>query len=63
MEATEGLVRGQEVVDTGSPIMVPVGPGNILFLHWISKHIFMMKIINKCFNFEFSYLKAHWAAS
>ncbi len=27
MEATEGLVRGQEVVDTGAPIMVPVGPG------------------------------------
>uniref|UniRef100_A0A7S1ETC7 ATP synthase subunit beta n=1 Tax=Timspurckia oligopyrenoides TaxID=708627 RepID=A0A7S1ETC7_9RHOD len=25
MEATEGLVRGQKVVDTGSPIMVPVG--------------------------------------
>ena len=26
MEATEGLVRGQECVDTGNPIMVPVGP-------------------------------------
>jgi ATP synthase F1 beta subunit len=26
MDATEGLVRGQPVVDTGSPIMVPVGP-------------------------------------
>ena len=25
MEATEGLVRGQEVKDTGKPIMVPVG--------------------------------------
>lgn len=25
MDATEGLVRGQNVVDTGSPIMVPVG--------------------------------------
>ena len=25
MEATEGLVRGQEVKDTGAPIMVPVG--------------------------------------
>jgi len=29
MEATEGLVRGQEVLDTGSPIMVPVGPGTL----------------------------------
>jgi F-type H+/Na+-transporting ATPase subunit beta len=26
MDTTEGLVRGQEVADTGSPIMVPVGP-------------------------------------
>ncbi|MBN2752733.1 MAG: F0F1 ATP synthase subunit beta [Rhodospirillaceae bacterium] len=26
MDATEGLVRGQDVVDTKSPIMVPVGP-------------------------------------
>ncbi len=26
MDAAEGLQRGQEVVDTGSPIMVPVGP-------------------------------------
>jgi F0F1-type ATP synthase beta subunit len=25
MDSTDGLVRGQEVVDTGSPIMVPVG--------------------------------------
>ena len=26
LDSTEGLVRGQEVTDTGSPIMVPVGP-------------------------------------
>jgi len=26
MDATEGLKRGQEVVDLGNPIMVPVGP-------------------------------------
>jgi F-type H+/Na+-transporting ATPase subunit beta len=26
MDATDGLVRGQEVKDTGSPITVPVGP-------------------------------------
>ena len=25
MDASEGLVRGQEVIDTGSPIAVPVG--------------------------------------
>ena len=26
MDTTEGLVRGQEVHDTGEPMMVPVGP-------------------------------------
>jgi len=26
MDSTEGLVRGQKVIDSGSPIMVPVGP-------------------------------------
>jgi len=26
LDSTEGLVRGQEVQDTGNPIMVPVGP-------------------------------------
>ena len=26
LDSTDGLVRGQKVVDTGSPIMVPVGP-------------------------------------
>ena len=26
MDTTEGMVRGQEVVDTGSPITMPVGP-------------------------------------
>jgi F-type H+-transporting ATPase subunit beta len=27
MSATDGLVRGMEVIDTGAPITVPVGPG------------------------------------
>ena len=27
MSATDGLVRGMEVIDTGKPITVPVGPG------------------------------------
>ncbi|MEL6292022.1 MAG: F0F1 ATP synthase subunit beta, partial [Pseudomonadota bacterium] len=27
MDATEGLVRGQEARDTGAPISVPVGEG------------------------------------
>ena len=26
MDTTEGLVRGEEVIDTGAPIRVPVGP-------------------------------------
>jgi len=29
MDTTEGLVRGQEVVDTGAPIRVPVGDGTL----------------------------------
>ena len=29
MDATEGLVRGQKVTDTGSPILMPVGPGTL----------------------------------
>ena len=29
MDATEGLVRGMEVVDTGHPIMVPVGKPSV----------------------------------
>jgi F-type H+-transporting ATPase subunit beta len=29
MDSTEGLVRGQEVVDTGGPITVPVGPATL----------------------------------
>src|SRR6201991_469694 len=29
MDTTEGLVRGQEVADTGSPIKVPVGDGTL----------------------------------
>jgi F-type H+-transporting ATPase subunit beta len=29
MDATEGLVRGQEVTDTGQPITVPVGDGTL----------------------------------
>ena len=29
MDATEGLQRGNEVTDTGSPIEVPVGPGTL----------------------------------
>src|SRR6201996_3324844 len=26
MDSTDGMVRGQEVTDTGAPIQVPVGP-------------------------------------
>lgn len=28
-EGTEGLVRGAPATDTGSPIMIPVGPGTL----------------------------------
>ncbi len=29
MDSTDGLVRGMKVIDTGSPIMVPVGPNTL----------------------------------
>ena len=29
MDTTDGLVRGDEATDTGSPIMMPVGPGTL----------------------------------
>ena len=29
MDSTEGLVRGQDVTDTGTPIAVPVGDGTL----------------------------------
>src|SRR5471030_2337134 len=29
MDTSEGLVRGQDVTDTGQPISVPVGPGTL----------------------------------
>jgi F-type H+-transporting ATPase subunit beta len=29
MDSTEGLIRGQEVTDTGKPIAIPVGPGTL----------------------------------
>ena len=28
-QGTEGLVRGRKAIDTGSPIMIPVGPGTL----------------------------------
>src|SRR5881398_939005 len=29
MDSTDGMVRGSEVVDTGAPISVPVGPATL----------------------------------
>lgn len=29
MDGTDGLIRGQKVVDTGAPISVPVGQGTL----------------------------------
>ncbi len=29
MDSTDGMVRGQEVLDTGAPISMPVGPGTL----------------------------------
>ncbi|KAI5284125.1 atp2, beta subunit of the F1 sector of mitochondrial F1F0 ATP synthase, partial [Ascosphaera aggregata] len=29
MDGTEGLTRGADAIDTGNPIMIPVGPGTL----------------------------------
>lgn len=29
LDSTDGLIRGQNVKDTGNPIMVPVGPATL----------------------------------
>ena len=33
MDSTDGLIRGTEVVDSGSPISVPVGPDTVSYTH------------------------------
>ena len=40
MDATEGLKRGDEVVNTGSPISVPVGPETLEeLLMWLESQL------------------------
>src|SRR6201995_5074084 len=40
MDSTEGLVRGQEVTDTGKPITVPVGrAGRARIMIWLGEPI------------------------
>lgn len=42
MDGTEGLVRGQKVLDTGSPIRIPVGAETLgRIMNVIGKHQFM----------------------
>ena len=45
MDATEGLVRGEEVTDTGAPISVPVGNATL------------GRILNVCQNFHLRFRK------
>lgn len=44
LDSTEGLVRGQNVNDTGGPIRVPVGPGTLGRI---------MNVIGSLFNIGF----------
>merc|ERR1719319_490916 len=39
MDGTEGLIRGQKVVDTGSPIRIPVGFQGTTFINGITNNI------------------------
>lgn len=47
LDSTEGLVRGQNVNDTGGPIRVPVGPETLgRIMNVIGKFIEFLKIYN-----------------
>ncbi len=52
MEATEGLVRGQEVKDTGSPIMV----GVLCLSWWFFSLVFCLLALNVLFWFTLIFL-------
>lgn len=45
MDGTEGLIRGQPVLDTGSPIKIPVGPETLgRIMNVIGKPFLLLKI-------------------
>lgn len=44
MDGTEGLVRGQEVLDCGSPIRIPVGVETLgRIINVIGKYLFFIE--------------------
>ena len=47
MDGTEGLVRGQEVLDSGFPIRIPVGAETLgRIINVIGKEIMVLNILN-----------------
>lgn len=51
MDGTEGLVRGQEVLDSGSPIRIPVGVETLgRIINVIGKYYLYILIILYHFN-------------
>lgn len=51
MDGTEGLVRGQEVLDSGSPIRIPVGAETLgRIINVIGKYYFC--IFTKYYHFN-----------
>jgi F-type H+-transporting ATPase subunit beta len=45
MDGTEGLVRGQEVLDCGSPIRIPVGAETLgRIINVIGKYFYFIQI-------------------
>lgn len=61
MDGTEGLVRGQKVLDTGAPIRIPVGPETLgRIMNVIGEPIdergpiTTKQWVLKCLNFIFS---------
>jgi len=51
MDGTEGLVRGQEVLDCGSPIRIPVGAETLgRIINVIGKYLFSIRLYLKNYN-------------
>lgn len=54
MDGTEGLVRGQEVLDCGSPIRIPVGAETLgRIINVIGKYFVLFLIMLKLFYYYY----------
>lgn len=57
MDGTEGLVRGQDVMDTGSPIRIPVGAETLgRIMNVIGKFQKYIVVASQCYDSKIIYL-------